>query len=305
MSKKITKQTFLERFKLNFPEAEIEIIEYTAISKPAIIRCKKCGKVMKKKKASNFLNCFSCCKESNLTKLERIKKIYSEQEEFEIIKVLDKDNIIIKHNKCGNEIKRNIQATLLNPYSCKKCESHKHLNMLSVSEIQDRLDSCFNKTIKILEYNGQLEKNKYKCLKCGFIFNTNQVSIMQSKGCPKCDRFKSRGEKSMAKYLDSLGIKYQEQVKVPELPRQKFDFALYDNNFNIIGFIEVNGEQHYYNKTIFDSLETIQERDERKRKYCKERNLPLYEIKWFKGRFLNLDILPFSSTTISAKESTL
>ena len=58
--------------------------------------------------------------------------------------------------------------------------------------------------------------------------------------------------------------------------------------------IECQGEHHYkeidYTR---DSLETIQERDERKRIFCKKNNYPLYEIVYENEKFLNLEILPF------------
>ena len=41
MSKKITQQEFLSRFYRNYPNAEIQLINYTAISNPLEIECKK------------------------------------------------------------------------------------------------------------------------------------------------------------------------------------------------------------------------------------------------------------------------
>lgn len=61
--------------------------------------------------------------------------------------------------------------------------------------------------------------------------------------------------------------------------------------------IECQGEQHYEEKSnIFDSLSVTQQRDERKRKYCKEKGYPLYEIKYKDGKLLNLDILPINNS---------
>jgi predicted nucleic acid-binding Zn-ribbon protein len=166
--------------------------------------------------------------------------------------------------------------------------------MLPVEEVQKRLDEQFSGEIKILEYNGQLEKNKYKCLKCGLIFTQQHTCLIQSRGCPKCDKNKSNGEKYIAKLLEQKGIKFEEQVGVTGLPLQHFDFGIYDENNLLLYFIEVQGEQHREEREIFrDSLAKIQERDERKRKYCRENNIPLYELIYQKGKFKNLDILPF------------
>lgn len=293
MAKKITIQEFLNRFNQSFPEAEIEILEYSAITKPIKVKCKKCGKVIKNKTASNLLKNYSCCIE-NKTKLERLQEIYSKTSDYELIKKVDKDNVIVHCNKCGNDMSRKIQSCLRSPLACKFCNTLKTNNMVSKEEIQERLDKEFFNTIQILTYNGQLERNTYKCLKCGLVFQTNHICLMQSRGCPKCDRFKSKGETFIANYLFERKINYKEQVGVKELPLQHFDFGIYDDNDNLLGYIEVQGEQHFETRAIFqDSLEKIQERDNRKRKYCQENNIKLYELIYKKGRFLNLDVLPF------------
>lgn len=296
MSKKISKELFLQRFYKANPDAEVEILEYTAITRPGKIKCLKCGKVHSKNNCNYFISNYSCCEEKNrITKYEQLAKRYEKSKEYDLIKRTpkDKDSIIVRHNTCGNEFKRSIQSAMRELENCPYCNSIKYKNMLPKSEVQRRIDERFEGNIYILDYNGQSKKNHYKCLKCGFIFTTDQISLMASRGCPKCDRNKSRGKVEMAKYFKTKGLDFEEQVGVEELPHQHFDFCIYKNN-KIFCYIEVNGEQHYIKREIFrDSLEKIQERDERKRKYCKNNNIPLYEIKWFKGKFKNLDILPF------------
>lgn len=297
MSKKITKELFLQRFYEANPTAKIEILEYTAITNPGKIKCLKCGKEHYKKNCNRFISNFHCCEEwSPKLRYEALVKRFSESEEYDLIKkVPDKNpSVIIRHNVCGNEYKRTVQSIYTNFDSCPYCDILKTKNMLSIEEVQEKINARFDSSIQILDYNGQLKKNHYKCLKCGLIFVSGQTSLMQSRGCPKCDRNKSMGEKKMAEYLREKNVSFKEQVEVKELPLQHFDFCVYDENNNIFCYIEVNGEQHYQERAIFrDGLEKIQERDRRKRAYCEEQNIPLYEIKWFKGQFKNLDILPF------------
>lgn len=295
MSKKITEQEFLSRFKKNYPNADIEIVQYTAISNPGQIKCLKCNKILNGKRARQFLNSFNCCGAHDTSREEKIKKLLADNEDFSFIKKVDKDHMVIRHNKCGNETVRAMNSALDNPFSCLKCETNKLLNRLSLKEAQAQIDNQFFGAICILEYNGQTEKrSKYKCLKCGLIFEQKQICLLQSKGCPKCDRNKSKGEKMMAAILQSKCLNYKEQVQIKELPLQYFDFGVYDEFNKLMGYIEVQGEQHRKQVEIFkDSLEKIQERDERKRRYCKENQIPLYEIIYQKGKLLNLDILPF------------
>lgn len=293
MSKKITQEEFLSRFYRSYPESKIKLLNYTAISNPLTISCAKCGKEFSKLRARSFLTTFNCCGAHNEIKIEKLKKIYQNSTNFNFIKKINKDYFIVHCNKCGIDLKRNISSALDNPFACTYCNTIKIGNLLSIEEVQKQIDKRFYGTIQILDYNGQLQKNHYKCLKCGLIFTQQQTCLMQSRGCPKCDRFKSRGEIQTKQFLKSKSIAFKEQVKVKELPLQTFDFAIYDND-KLLGYIEVQGEQHFEKREIFrDSLEKIQERDNKKREYCKKNNIPLYELIYKKGIIANLDILPF------------
>ena len=295
MSKKISKEEFLERFYKRYPTSSIELLEYTAISKSCKIKCNICGNIYEKAVARKFLSNFSCCGAKDESQFERAKRLIQENQDFEIIKKLtgpQKDFVIIKHLKCGNEYRRTIQSVIDNPFACTYCETYKQGNMLSKEEVQQQLDAFFHGQIEILDYKGQMESCHYKCHKCGLIFTRIHICEIKSKGCPKCDKKRSRGERFIAQLLEEKGLVYKEQVGVQELPLQKFDFAIYDGEGNISYFIEVQGEQHFEQGHFFEPLEKVQERDNRKREYCKAHNIPLYELIYKKGKFKNLDILP-------------
>lgn len=305
MSKKITEEEFLKRFGRSYPDSKIKLLDYTGISNPLRVQCEKCGKIFRKPRAREFLTSFSCCGAHNESKKEKLQKIYSKSEDFDFVKSCDRNYFIVHHKICGNDFKRTYCSALDNPFACKYCNTIKKSNLLLLEEIQKRIDERFFGSIQILEYTGQLTQCTYKCLKCGLIFKQKQTCLMQSRGCPKCDRYKSMGEKIVRKILEDSHVDFKEQVSVGDLPLQKFDFCTY-----LCGqpqfYIEVQGEQHFEKREIFkDSLEKIQACDQRKREYCKENKIPLYELVYRKGKILNLDILPLSSTTISAKESTL
>lgn len=304
MSKKITETDFLSRFYRNYPDAELKLIKYTAISSPLTIECRKCKKKYNFSRARDCFKSFSCCgSHPEISKVDILKRVYSESKDFNFIKQEGSLNIIVQHIKCGQTFKRRIDSSLDSPFSCKFCHANKTSQMLSIEEVQKTIDELFGGDIKILEYNGQLGANFYKCLKCGLIFKQKQICLMQSRGCPKCDRFKSKGKKIIKSLLEKNRIAFEEQVAVPELPLQHFDFAVYSGD-KISYFIEVNGEQPREQRDFFrDSLEKIQARDEKKRKFCEEKKIPLYELIYQKGKFKNLDILPLSSTTISEQES--
>lgn len=304
MSKKIIQKEFLSRFYKNYPDCQIKIIQYTAISKPCEIQCQICGKIHKKKIARQFLNRFGCCGAHNESRKEKVQRLLSETEDFEFVKQIDRDHFILRHTKCGNEFKQQFQAYLSSPNVCTHCETHRAKNKNTLLQAQEELDTRFHGSVKVLEYNGQNKKNYYRCLKCNKIFTQKQVCIMCSNGCPSCDRFKSMGKKKVAGLLSDMGIKYQERYYIKGLPLQHFDFAVFDENEEVKYFIEVQGEQHFKKSDYFKTSSKVQqERDNKKRRYCEENNIPLYKILYFKSKLLNLDILPFSSTTISANES--
>lgn len=296
MAQKITKEEFLNRFYKNYPEANISIIEYSAITKPCIVKCNICGKEYKKSLAKYFLSQYRCCGSNpSETKYEKIVKMYENNDNYNLVKKIDKDNVLVQHIECGNSFKRTIQSCLEYLESCPYCNTVSKKNMTDEKEVQKKLDNKFFGEIELIEYNGVHENNLFKCRKCGLIFKAKLYDLINdSRGCPKCDKIKSKGEKQLNQILIDNNIIFKEQVSVKELPRQHFDFGIYNENNELLYFIEVQGEQHFKESSFFDGLEKIQERDNRKRKYCKENNIPLYELLWMdKGHFINLNILPF------------
>lgn len=294
MAKKITEKFFKERFLNLFPDAKIEILEYTAISKPCKIKCLKCGTIKQYSKASNIFRFSFCCE--NITKKELVTKEIEKNKDFHLIKI-DKQKCIIKHDKCNKIFSRNISLVTKNADHCPCCNDNKGL-VLAFDEAQKQIEKEFFNSIVLLEYNAIRTKNIYKCLKCGLIFKQTQKNLLASRGCPKCDRFKSKGERKIEELLKKNNIFFNTQVSFKDLSegRQKFDFVVYRDKdcTEILYCIECQGEQHRIKTDFFgDSLEIIQERDERKRKYCKEKNIPLYEIIYQNSKLLNLDILPF------------
>lgn len=296
MAKRVTQEEFESRIRETFPTAKFEILQYTTISGYCEIKCLNCGKVKKVQKASTILKNRFCCEDES--QLEIAERRLEATGEFHLIKCQKSSQLLIRHDKCGMTFERRMNLVIKSPNHCPYCSDNKGVS-LTIQEAQSQLDKEFGYSIKLLEYNAVRSQNTYKCLKCGLIFKQTQKNLLASRGCPKCDRFKSKGEKKISQILEENNLFYKEQVSFEDLSNghQKFDFAVYkDKDMTQLAYlIECQGEQHYIDKTgIFrDSLEKIQERDERKRKYCKEKNIPLYEIEYFDGHLNNLNILPF------------
>ena len=139
----------------------------------------------------------------------------------------------------------------------------------------------------------RVENNKfghvcYKCqCDCGGITIVDAANLRN--GCTNsCGCIKSKGEMIINNYLQEQNIIFQSQYSHPNIVLESnrhpfFDFALFDSNNNLLGFIEYNGKQHYIATGGWNTEESVaitQNRDTQKREWCKKLNIPLYEIKY-------------------------
>lgn len=99
-----------------------------------------------------------------------------------------------------------------------------------------------------------------------------------------CDRLSSKGEIVIADYLSTLNIKYLREYTFDNLRNKsgnllRFDFAIVDNNNNVVALLEYQGAQHYIDCGEY-GLYQRKYSDKMKREYCKANNIKLYEIKY-------------------------
>ena len=110
-------------------------------------------------------------------------------------------------------------------------------------------------------------------------------------GCPAFSRNRSRGEKKILKYLQSHGIK-NEQEKIVKFGKTfigRYDFK------TEAGFIEFDGEQHFQSVDYFGGLQKYDKRiasDDRKTEYCHSHEIPLLRIRYDQFKKLE-EILDF------------
>lgn len=306
MSKKITEEEFLQRMYRNFIGIDIELIEYNGINNLIKIKCKKCGKIYEFKIGRQALTRVHFCCEPLESFEDKLNRFYNNSD-YEVVKKADKDHYIIKCKKCNLEAKRLKNSILDSPYVCKNCDNTSTKQRITKEEIQLRLNQLFPEgNIECLEYEGQLVKATYRCKNCGLIFKTTPVSLAQSRGCPKCDKKISKGEKAVEKWLIKNNIQYKTQIRFPDLNNNlsSYDFGIYEDN-KLIYLIEVQGRQHYQPIEIFDDFDIQQKRDKIKKDYADSIQIPIIYIPIIKEVPKNLDdylkILR-RSTTISNGE---
>ena len=136
MSRKITKEVFLQRFYQRYPEAKIDVLTYDSLKKFCKIKCLICGKVYSKPRAEGFLSSWKCCEGNNESKIELIKRLCNESGEYQFIKQLDALHIVIKHLKCGNELTKSVQSATLSPCSCPICNTQSQKLRITLQDAQ-------------------------------------------------------------------------------------------------------------------------------------------------------------------------
>lgn len=96
----------------------------------------------------------------------------------------------------------------------------------------------------------------------------------------------SRGEIKIEEILRDSGLVFEEEYSFPDLVSSsgrplRFDFAVFDDDENLMFLIEYQGIQHYQPKSKFGGytgLRKQQFNDLQKKEYCKKHNIILLEI---------------------------
>lgn len=156
--------------------------------------------------------------------------------------------------------------------------------MLKLQEIKNIIElENFKLTTK--KYSENSQKLNLIC------FRKHRIKItwqqwLNGKRCHKCFKidYKSIGAYKILKYLKKYNIETEYKMSncknIYPLP---FDFAIKDDNNNLVALIEFNGKQHYYPIKRFGgkiAFKKQQMRDEIKKKYCQVNNIPLLIISY-------------------------
>ena len=186
---------------------------------------------------------------------------------------------------CGT-IKLVVGSTLRNGTSkscgCKKVENSRENNGKFVNEIGNR----YGKLIVIAKDEELSIKNHraYWICKCDCgNYKTVSSKCLRSGKTKSCGCLISHGEEKISNYFHNNKIDFQSQYGVSINGKwYRYDFAILENK-KPIKLIEYHGIQHYDDKNLHwgKPSSLIKERDEIKRNWAKENNIPLYEIPYW------------------------
>ena len=183
-----------------------------------------------------------------------------------------------KHGEFWQGVNHHLQGE-----GCPECGKERIANSLKLT-----LDEFIDKSQKV-------HREYYDYSKVKYVNNTTKVTIvcpvhgdfeqlpcdhLRGAGCPKCNF--SHGEREIEFLLNDWEIPHKTQYKQQTATRNfRFDFYIETPTQNFI--IEYNGRQHYEPVSIFGGMPKFLEqceRDECLRKYCKDNNIRLFEIKY-------------------------
>ena len=106
--------------------------------------------------------------------------------------------------------------------------------------------------------------------------NALRTGAIKSCGC-----LTSYKEEIIVQILQQYNIKFQQQYTFPDLKDKqllRFDFAIFNQNNELIGLIEYQGRQHYELNNNFNHNGLLQIHDKMKKEYCEEKKINLLEL---------------------------
>lgn len=232
-------------------------------------------------------------------KYENVKNLIESDGEYILISKNYKnckEKLEIKHNKCGNIFFMNVDGFKYRQNRCPICSREKDIERnknrkLTNLEFKERAIKILGNNYIILEeYNTCHDKIKIKHKTCGNTYYVLPRHILYDNNkCPFCHPKISNGEKFILDLLKNKNINYIHQYYDNDLNLNRnnklsFDFAILNENNELCGLIEYDGEFHYkpykneekYIKKFKKQLKN----DSIKNNFCKDENIPLLRINY-------------------------
>lgn len=175
--------------------------------------------------------------------------------------------------------------SMLYGYGCPKCAG----NAKKTHDEYKQELSISNPDIEVIEeYNGANIPILHQCKIDGYMWSAKPTNVLCGTGCPCCRE--SRGEKNIRRWLESHNIKYKCQYSFVDCKDKKaLPFDFYIPSFNMC--IEYDGIQHFQpvdfagkgENWAIEQFKNTQRHDEIKNMYCKNNNIHLFRIPYFKN----------------------
>lgn len=228
-------------------------------------------------------------------------------DEYEVLEMTYKNNstpMLLKHNICGNIFKMSRKAFL----NGQRCPNERYLRSAeSNSKKQGKSEEKKKIIEEICEKEGYLCLSNYsrskkpiviKHLKCGKEFYPTPYDFIKGTRCPHC--YRSKGEEVIREFLTLSKFVFEEQYRIKECRNKRplpFDFAIFNEEKDLVCLMEYDGSQHFSNKFAFnddeENFKKTKTNDKIKNEFCKRNNIPLIRIK-----FVRTDIKDYKNKII-------
>lgn len=215
----------------------------------------------------------------------RLNKIYGNQ--FTVLSdyINNETKIDILCNKCGSVIqKKPAKMTGSCKEGCYICSGKNHYK--TKESLQKEIDKKFPDTYEIIgEYVKSRQPLTVKRLICGHIYDISPDNLLRGKGCPCCGLRQSHYMDIVESFFDKNNIDYEKEKRFSDCRYVRvLPFDYYLPKYNMC--IEVDGEFHYPNNNVYLNKHSVYEeisiRDNIKTQYCKDNNIKLLRLPYFK-----------------------
>lgn len=231
----------------------------------------------------------------DLRKVQEIAKEYGC--EFLSKKYTNKMATYVFKCSCGREFERSLNNFNKGQILCPQCSLGRENYSFTEEEVRNKIEGFGLKMLN--PYVDAISKLKLQC-PCGEIFEISYNKMIGRKKirCNKCTKSKSNIEILAELYLKNNNIDFASQYTFNDLKTTKntclrFDLAIMKDE-HLVCLIELDGQQHYKIHRTFapteEDLKWIQARDEMKNQYCKDKNLHLYRIPYWKFNHINEEL---------------
>lgn len=263
---------------------------YKGYHKPLHLEC-SCGndfyRAMSEFKSRELFKCKKC---TGATIQYTYEQVYDDLKKHNI-KLLSTEYVNFQTNmdieySCGFKANRNYSNIKRSKYKCPHCIKSGYGR--DTEQLKQEIEEITNGEYELLnEYKTMNDRVLIRHIECGHIWNITPHNFLDSGNrCPEC--FKSKGEQKIKQYLEIKNIIYDREFIFDDLFGDcfplRFDFAIFNNKekTDLKCLIEYDGEFHYKPIMGIERLERQQRYDGYKNQYCKENDIKLIRIPYWK-----------------------
>ena len=291
MSRKKTHEEYIEEILSINPNIKV-VEQYIDIKTPILHRCLAHNVVwnISPECVLRGCGCPDCKKEKTRQRCKKthekyVSEVYEINSNIKVIGQYVNARIPIEHYCMQHDVFWNaLPYNVLLGCGCPKCGLEKSgaANRKSHEEYVKEVE-IENPNIEVIgQYQNAIMPILHRCKIDGCEWMAIPNNILSKSGCPQCNE--SHGERQIRKWLDNCSIDYVPQKTFDDCKNKKtlpFDFYL--PTYNLC--IEYDGEQHFRPVEHFGGEKGFQQRKQNdliKTSYCKDNNIHLLRIPYFK-----------------------